>query len=120
MSRMPKLEQVLSGIKRSQAWSTNRIKDMMSIAVEVLKTLYGNWQSKASRDSGMLLAAAFLCFFGFFRSGKLTIPMEGGYEADVHLGVQDLGDAAIQMLERWRSDAYRSYMKTPSAQLARY
>ncbi len=87
---MQETERKSSGIKRSQAWSTKRIKDMVSITVEILKTLYENWQSKASRDAGMLLAAASLYFFGFFRSGKLTIPMEGGYEADIHLGVQDI------------------------------
>ena len=38
----------------------------------------------------MLWAAASLCFFGFFRSGELTVPTEAGYDPDTHLSFEDV------------------------------
>ena len=43
-----------------------------------------------------------------FRSGAATTAVERG-----------VGDATIQMLEQWKSDAYRAYIKTPRVQLAK-
>ena len=31
---------------------------------------------------------------------------------------QGIGDAQVQMLGRWKSDVYRTYIKTPREQLA--
>ena len=42
-----------------------------------------------------------------FRSGAATTALEAG-----------ISDATIQMLGRWKSDAYRRYIKTPREQLA--
>lgn len=42
-----------------------------------------------------------------FRSGAATTAIRRG-----------VGDATVQMLGRWRSDAYRTYIKTPRDQLA--
>jgi integrase len=42
-----------------------------------------------------------------FRSGAATTAVRRG-----------MGDAMIQMLGRWKSDAYRAYIKTPTSQLA--
>jgi integrase len=42
-----------------------------------------------------------------FRSGAATTALEAG-----------IGDATIQMLGRWRSDAYKRHIKTPKEQLA--
>ena len=47
-------------------------------------------------------------YFGHtFRSGAATTAVQRG-----------AGDATIQMLGRWKSDAYRAYIKTPRVQLA--
>ena len=40
----------------------------------------------------MLWAAATMCFFGFFRSGEITIPSSTAYDATSHLS---WGDVAI-------------------------
>ena len=44
-----------------------------------------------------------------FRSGAATTALQAG-----------VSDAAIQMLGRWRSDAYKRYIKTPRDQLAAF
>ena len=38
----------------------------------------------------MFWAVAALCFFGFFRSGEITVPSEKGYTAKVHLSWGDV------------------------------
>jgi hypothetical protein len=40
----------------------------------------------------MLWAAACLCFFGFFRSGELTVPSAQGFDPTIHLS---WGDVAV-------------------------
>ena len=44
-----------------------------------------------------------------FRSGTATTALQAG-----------ISDAAIQMLGRWRSDAYKRYIKIPADQLAAF
>ena len=90
ISRMPRLEQVLRGVKRTQARSKSKVKERLPITIEILDTLRKFWSDKGSAEAGMLWATASLCFFGFFRSGELTVPTEAGYEAGAHLGVQDV------------------------------
>ena len=38
----------------------------------------------------MLWAAATLCFFGFFRSGEITIPTSNSYQPSIHLSWGDI------------------------------
>ena len=89
ISRMPRLEQVLRGVKRTQARSKSKVKERLPITMGILDTLRKFWSDKGSAEAGMLWATASLCFFGFFRSGELTVPTELGYEVGAHLGVQD-------------------------------
>ena len=44
-----------------------------------------------------------------FRSGAVAIAIQQG-----------IGDATVQMLGRWRNDAYKTYMKTPRERLAEF
>jgi len=38
----------------------------------------------------MLWAASLLCFFGFLRSGELTVPTDSGLDDGVHLTFNDI------------------------------
>ena len=38
----------------------------------------------------MLWAASALCFFGFFRSGELTVPADGAFDKSAHVGFKDV------------------------------
>ena len=52
----------------------------------------------------MLWAAAYLCFFRFFRSGEVVVPSENTYDPEVHLSVGDVrADNTVKplFLEVW-------------------
>ena len=87
---MPRLEQVLRGIKLTQAKGGMEKKVRLPISIEVLDKMRGVWLTKGTQDAKMLWAAAALCFFGFLRSGELTVPSEGGYIEGAHLSFQDI------------------------------
>lgn len=87
---MPRLELVVRGVKRSQARRGESKKVRCPISIEILKKLCQAWQGKASAEAEMLWAAASLCFFGFFRSGELTVPSVAGYDAASHLSNSDV------------------------------
>jgi hypothetical protein len=49
------------------------------------------WQGGNNKwDNMMLWAAATLCFFGFFRSGEITVPGESSFDEGAHLTFQDV------------------------------
>ena len=81
ISKMARLEQVLRGIKATHARCKQKGKPRLPISVKLLSKLKESWQREASQDLEMLWAAAALCFFGFLRSGVLTVQSETGYDA---------------------------------------
>ena len=96
ISKMPRLEQVLKGIKSVQAKTTPRPEYMrMPITPELLKKMRQSWLKQELQegnpwDSKMLWAAATLCFFGFFRSGEITVPTETAFDDGAHLTFDDV------------------------------
>ncbi|KAL5477312.1 hypothetical protein EMCRGX_G024096 [Ephydatia muelleri] len=91
-SEMPKLQYVLKGarIERSRITPGARhirlpiTPDIMLKIKEVL-----NWNS-AEFDNIMLWAAACACYFGFLRSGEITVPALSAYCPESHLGIKDV------------------------------
>ena len=47
------------------------------------------WE-KDSRNQDMLWAAVCACFFGFVRSGEITVPLESAYDLAAHLTYSDV------------------------------
>ena len=90
IASMLKLEQVLRGIKRSQVGTAEEAN---------VHGVTGGPQGQlgGEQDAKMLWAAATLCFFGFLRSGELTIPSEGGFDEGAHL---EFGDISTDSLEK--------------------
>ena len=87
---MARLEQVLKGIKMVQAKGPKRA-ERLPITPSLLVKLKEAWASGASKfDAQMLWAAASLCFFGFMRSGELTIPSVTSYDEGAHLSFNDV------------------------------
>ena len=94
-SSMPRLRLVQSGIQRThatqQAAADTRVR--LPITPAILLKLKEQWTPhKADADIVMLWAAASLCFFGFFRSGEITIPSLTSFDASKHLA---WGDVAV-------------------------
>ena len=74
---MPRLQQVLRGIKREQARAPNPAPSQRSrlpITPTLLRSIWHSWPDRLLvHDKVMLWAAFTTCFFGFMRSGELCI-----------------------------------------------
>ena len=69
----------------------------LPITPDILLKLQKEWcQEKQGWSGTMLWAAASLCFFGFFRSGEITVPSEAGFDPGAHLSFSDI---AVDSLE---------------------
>ncbi len=90
IAKIPRLEQVLRGVKLTQAKGNKKGKVRLPISIDILGKMRDAWQGEASQDTGMLWAAALVCFLGFMRSGELAVPSEGGYDEGAHLSFQDV------------------------------
>jgi hypothetical protein len=87
---MARLEQVLKGIKMVQSKGPKN-RERLPITPNHLSILKEIWSSRLSKfDGQMLFAAASLCFFGFMRSGELTIPSASSYDEGAHLSFNDV------------------------------
>lgn len=93
---MARLEQVLRGVKRVQAKVLGSPRLRLPISIELLQALQRVWERRATEDAVMLWAAAALCFFGFLRSGEITLPSEGSFDAGAHLCFDDIAVDSIQ------------------------
>lgn len=93
-SSLPRLRLVQAGIKRVYSQHTPLVtKVRLPITPAILRKIHTHWSPRASDpDIIMLWAAATLCFFGFFRSGEVTVPTLSGYQPSTHLS---WGDVAV-------------------------
>ena len=87
---MPKLEQVLRGIKRQNAAAGIK-RERLPITPDILIQMRAVWERDSTKqDNIMLWAVSSLCFFGFFRAGELTLPSEDSYDPQIHLNYTDI------------------------------
>ncbi len=93
LGKMPKLGQVVRGVQRWRSEQGRRQRQRKPMTVEVLEVLRTSWSvTPGGIDAKMLWAAATLAFFGFMRSGELTIPSTRGFNPYVHLTWQDVAN----------------------------
>ena len=93
---MARLEQVLREVKSTQAKEKRNPKARLPISIDLLHKLKRVWETKASEDAIMLWAAASLCFFGFLRSGEITVPSDSAYDEGAHLSFEDISVDCIE------------------------
>ena len=90
ISSMARLEQVLKGIKSVQAKGHKRVP-RLPITPNHLVKMTEVWDKLPNTfDGKMLWGAASLCFFGFFRSGEITISSDSSYDKGAHLSYEDV------------------------------
>ena len=92
LANMPKLDGVMKGIKKSlQARSQPRKHIRLPITPHIIRAMGAVWEGNgATQDHVMLWAAVTLCFFGFLRSGEVTVPSDSSFDPATHLTVHDI------------------------------
>ena len=101
-------------VKGKQNQTTN---PRLPITPAILITLKRAWLSRTfdSFDRAMLWAAALLCFFGFFRAGKLIIYSDKAFNQNIDLSFADMAvddlksPTLLQIhLKAFKMDPFRS------------
>lgn len=93
----PLVECTLKGIKMRQAKNlATRPRTRLPITPSLLRKMRKFWEERAfDCDHIMLWAACCMCFFGFLRSGEVTVESLKAYDPGCHLSV---GDVALDSL----------------------
>ena len=94
----PRLRQVLQGAHRLQGSLRKSCpRARLPISLHLLKQLKVAWSGHLQEFKWCALwAATTLCFFGFFRSGEITIPTLVAFNSSIHLS---WGDVAVDSIE---------------------
>ena len=87
---MARLEQVIKGAKREYAHRNPSQGKRLPITPEVLHKIKSVWSQASIFNNIMLWAACCLCYFGFLRSGEVTVPSEAAYDGRAHLNADDV------------------------------
>ncbi len=92
MASWPLLEYTLRGIKLRQAKHRDtRPMKRLPITPDILRKLKRSWEKDSlNPDCIMLWAASCTCFFGFLRSGEVTVPSLREYDPEGHLSEGDV------------------------------
>ena len=97
ISSMPKLEKVVRGIKSQQSLKKGSKDGRLPITPDLLsKIRHYLEQHFANPDGIMLWAAMCTCFFGFMRSGEMTLPAESAFDPNTHLSFKDVSIDCIE------------------------
>lgn len=91
LAAMPRLQQVLRGVRVEQGKAGRSPRPRLPITPGILRKMRGVWEEEGmSRNSRMLWAAASVNFFSFCRSGEITVPSEKSYDPTAHLSYSDI------------------------------
>jgi len=91
INQMPRLHQVLKGIKVQAAKLGKTPHPRLPITPSILCKLKSIWMGGVpSVDNWMLWVASVTTFFAFCRSGEITVENKKHYDSSVHLSYADL------------------------------
>lgn len=92
MDHMPRLRQILKGVKVEAGKAGKPARSRLPITPSILRKMKAVWFRRGIDDynSVMLWAASVTTFFSFCRSGEVTVPKEDSYDAGSHLSYSDI------------------------------
>ena len=91
ISSMPRLQQIIRGIKVERGKEGLPRRSRLPITPMILRKMKAFWISDhPSFNSTMLWAAAVVTFFSFCRSGETTVEEGSQYDPDVHLSFSNV------------------------------
>ena len=85
--------------------AARKSRPRLPITPPILREMKGVWERDPSNfDHIMIWAACTLCFFGFLRSGEITVPSDNRYDPGAHVRFTDVAidDCSIPNLMRIR------------------
>jgi len=86
---MAKLSQVLKVIRSLSAGPLKFTR--LPITLKILSCIKDNWEAKGLNDDKIMIwVAMMLCFFGFFRSGEICVPLTGLFDNTKHMTFADI------------------------------
>ena len=97
ISEMPRLQQVMRGIKISQAGQAHKTpQQRLPITPTILEDIHTQWKKQPlSKDRIMLWAAFTTCFYGFMRSGEICTKNPEQFNPSSDLTFQDVAIDSI-------------------------
>lgn len=89
---MPRLRQILKGIKVEAGKAGKPARSRLPITPSVLRKMKSVWLGRDPDDYSrvMLWAASVTTFFSFCRSGEVTVPRQDLYDPSAHLSYSDI------------------------------
>lgn len=88
---MPKLDQIMRGIKITRAKQGKTPKRKLPVTPVILRQVKAVWKDRASNyNQSLMWAAVTTCFFGFLRSGEITVKANETYDKATHLAFEDV------------------------------
>ena len=96
----PRFHQVLKGVERLHSIREASARPRLLITPNILRKMRCAWGAIKQANERMLWVVALTAFFGFCRSGEVTVPREGEYNPAVPLLYWDLACNQMSILLR--------------------
>ena len=91
--------------------SETRQKKRFPVMMDIMDKLRDYWEKKTDQDSIMLWAVCTMCFYGFLRSGEITVPsmveFDSEGEGDVALDSREDPVVMLVHIKASKADPFR-------------